>query len=43
VILVPDANSTPPPTHRHLQWWQDPRTRELGAYLVGLLGTSSSP
>jgi hypothetical protein len=37
VILVQDANPTPPPTHRHSQWWQDPRTNELGAYLVHLL------
>jgi hypothetical protein len=36
-VLVPDANPTPPPTHRHSQWWQDPRTGELGTYLVGLL------
>ncbi|MFY9931531.1 MAG: hypothetical protein WAK82_26365 [Streptosporangiaceae bacterium] len=38
VILVPDANLTPPPTHRHSQWWQDPRVNEIGAYLVDLLG-----
>jgi len=37
VILVQDANPTPPPTHRHSQWWQDPRTGELGKYLVDLL------
>jgi len=37
VVLVPDGNPTPPPTHRHSQWWPDPRTRELGAYLVRLL------
>jgi hypothetical protein len=37
VILVQDTNPTPPPTHRHSQWWQDPRTNEVGAYLVGLL------
>ncbi len=37
VILVQDANATPPPTHRHFQWWQDPRTNELGAHLVRLL------
>jgi hypothetical protein len=36
-ILVQDANPTPPPTHRHSQFWQDPRTGQLGAYLVGLL------
>jgi hypothetical protein len=39
VILVQDANPTPPPTHRHSQWWQDPRTGELGAYLVNLLAS----
>jgi uncharacterized membrane protein len=38
VILVPDANPTPPPTHRHSQWWQDPRTNEIGDHLVRLLG-----
>ena len=37
VILVQDANPSPPPTHRHSQWWQDPRTREIETYLVGLL------
>jgi hypothetical protein len=37
VILVQDLNPTPPPTHRHSQWWQDPRTGELGAHLVRLL------
>jgi hypothetical protein len=37
VVLVQDANPTPPPTHRHFQWWQDPRTNELGAHLVRLL------
>ena len=37
VILVPEANPTPPPTHRHSQWWQDPRTSEVGGHLVRLL------
>jgi uncharacterized membrane protein len=37
VILVPDANPTPPPTHRHSRWWPDPRTGELGKHLVDLL------
>ena len=36
VILLP-GNGTPPPTHRHSQWWQDPRVNELGAYLISLL------
>jgi hypothetical protein len=34
VILVQDANPSPPPTHRHSQFWQDPRVAELGRYLV---------
>jgi hypothetical protein len=38
VVLVPDADPTPPVIHRHLQWWPDPRTNELGAYLIKLLG-----
>jgi uncharacterized membrane protein len=38
VILVQDANPSPPPTHRHSQWWQDPRVAEIGRYLVSLLG-----
>ena len=37
VVLVPDANPTPPPIHRHACWWQDPRTAELGTHLVDLL------
>ena len=37
VILVPDLNPTPPATHRHSQWWQDPRTNELGDHLVRIL------
>ena len=37
VILVPDANPTPPPTQRHSRWWQDPRTNEVGDHLVRLL------
>ena len=40
VILVQDANPSPPPTHRHSQWWQDPRVTELGRYLVSLLSGS---
>lgn len=34
VILVQDKNPTPPAIHRHSQWWQDPRTNELGRYLI---------
>jgi len=37
VVLVPDADPTPPPIHRHAAWWPDPRTAELGAHLVTLL------
>jgi hypothetical protein len=40
VVLVPDGNPTPPPMHRHAQWWQDPRTVQVGGYLVGLLGSA---
>jgi len=36
VILVQDLNPSPPPTHRHSQWWQDPRVNEIGKYLVSL-------
>ena len=36
-ILAPDAEPTPPPIHRHSGWWQDPRTDEIGSYLVDLL------
>ena len=38
VVLVQDKNPTAPGIHRHSQWWQDPRTNELGRYLIeGLL------
>ena len=37
VVLVQDANRTPPAIHRHSQWWQDPRTNELGRYLIDQL------
>ena len=36
VVLVQDANPSPPPTHRHSQWWQDPRVTEIGRYLASL-------
>ena len=36
-VLVPGANPSPPPTHRHSQFWPDPRTTEVGEYLVRLL------
>jgi hypothetical protein len=34
VVLVQDKNPTPPVIHRHSQWWQDPRTNDLGRYLI---------
>jgi hypothetical protein len=37
-VLVPDANPSPPPTHRHSQFWPDPRTTGVGKHLVELLG-----
>jgi hypothetical protein len=43
VILVPDANPTPPPTHRHSRWWPDPRAGELGKCLVDLLTPPTPP
>jgi hypothetical protein len=33
-VLLQDANPSPPPTHRHSQFWPDPRTAEAGRYLV---------
>ena len=36
-VLVQDANPSPPPTHRHSQFWPDPRTTEVGKHLVKLL------
>jgi hypothetical protein len=39
VVLVPDSYPTPPPTHGHKEFWPDPRTSELGAYLVNQLKT----
>jgi hypothetical protein len=38
VVLVPDANPAPPPIRGHAGFWTDPRTSELGAHLVDLLG-----
>ena len=37
VVLVPDANPAPPPARGHEGFWSDPRTSELGHYLVDLL------
>lgn len=42
VVLVPDANPAPPPTRGHAGFWSDPRTSELGKYLVDLLGRRAS-
>jgi hypothetical protein len=36
-VLVQDANPSPPPIHRHSQFWPDPRTTEVGKHLVELL------
>jgi hypothetical protein len=40
VALVPDANPALPPTRGHAGFWSDPRTSELGAYLVNLLSAA---
>jgi hypothetical protein len=42
VVLVPDTDQTPPPVHRHAAWWPDPRTAELGSWLVALLAAPVS-
>jgi hypothetical protein len=34
-VLVPDANPTPPPLHRHSGWWPEPRVREVSYQLLG--------
>jgi hypothetical protein len=34
VVLVQNKNPASPGLHRHSQWWQDPRTNELGQYLI---------
>ncbi|HET9894221.1 MAG TPA: hypothetical protein VFQ44_04755 [Streptosporangiaceae bacterium] len=39
VVLVPDADPTPPPVHRHSAWWQDPRAGQVGHLLVTRLTT----
>ena len=43
VVLVQDENPTPPAVHRHSQWWQDPRTNELGRYLIEQLLIRQGP
>ncbi len=37
VVLVSDADPTPPPVHRHSAWWQDPRSGQVGMLLVDRL------
>lgn len=34
VVLVPDADPTPPPVNRHAAWWQDPRAGQVAELLV---------
>ena len=41
-VLVQNANLTPPPTHRHSQFWADPRTTEVGQHLVSLLSAHAA-
>ncbi len=41
-VLVQNANLTAPPTHRHSQFWPDPRTTEVGRYLVSLLSADAA-
>ncbi len=41
-VLVPDEDLTPPPVHRHSDWWPDPRSGEVGELLVTRL-TPASP
>jgi hypothetical protein len=40
-VLVQNKNPSPPPTHRHSQFWPDPRTTEVGEYLVELLSADA--
>jgi hypothetical protein len=42
-VLVPDADPTTPPIHRHLAWWQDPRTHEVAAGLVRVFDGPATP
>jgi hypothetical protein len=41
VILVPDQDLSRPPIHGHSQWWPDQRVKQIEAYLVHLLTSSS--
>jgi hypothetical protein len=43
VLLARDTEPTPPPTHRHSGWWQDPRAAEIASYLVDLLRSTPPP
>jgi hypothetical protein len=40
-VLVQNANPSPPPIHRHSQFWPDPRTTEVGKHLVELLSADA--
>ena len=33
VTITADLDPTPPPIHRHTDWWQDPRVTQLGKHL----------
>lgn len=33
VTITADRDPTPPPTHRHTGFWQDPRVTQLGRHL----------
>lgn len=35
--LTADMDPTPAPIHRHSDFWQDPRTTELGQHLIDML------
>jgi hypothetical protein len=37
VALTADNDPTPPPIHRHLAWWPDPRVAHMGRYLATTL------
>ncbi len=37
VVLVPDANPTPPPVNRHAAWWPDPRAGQVADLLAARL------
>jgi hypothetical protein len=43
VVLVSDADPTPPPVHQHFAWWQDPRSGQVGEFLVDRLSAIALP